>query len=503
MLTHDEPDTMVAIIGAGFAGIGTAIRLLDAGIDDFVVLERAAEIGGTWRDNVYPGCASDIPSHLYSLSFAPRADWSRKYPPQPEIWDYLLELVDRHGLRRHLWTDAEVVSCRFDEAAARWRLATADGRRLAARVVVSGIGALRDPKYPSLPGMDDFAGRQVHTARWDPGLDLAGKRVGVVGTGASAIQVIPAVAEVAAHVTVFQRTPAWVTPRMDRAYEPREQWAFAHLPGRRLLHRAAIFARHEARWVGFTHPPLLRALEGLVRAHLRDQVADPELARRLEPHYRMGCKRILVSDDYYPAMNRDHVELVTAGLQRVTPAGLATDDGERHDLDVIVWATGFDVQDVLGSLDVVGLDGAHLDAAWGDHPVAHKGITVPGFPNFFLLLGPNTGLGHNSVVLMIESQLNYVMAAIERLARHEHVAWVDARPEALAAWRAEVDARSARSIWATGCDSWYLGDDGHNFTLWPGSVLEYRHRTRHFDTRSYRLARWSDLPAPATTPAPG
>ena len=496
--------TTVAIVGAGFGGIAAALRMREIGVDDFVMLERADDIGGTWRDNTYPGCACDIPSHLYSLASEPKSDWTCKYAPQPEIWDYLLNIVDRHDLREHLWTGAEVVSCRFDETTARWTLATRDGRRLTARVVISAIGALRDPNYPDIAGRDRFGGPQTHTARWDPDLDLHGKRVGVVGTGASAIQVIPEAADVASHVTVFQRSPAWVVPRMDRAYTEIEKWAFGAIPGARRLHRALIYATKELRYVAFDHAWVMRGLEALVRAHLHHEVDDPELAKKLSPNYHMGCKRILVSDDYYPAVAQDHVEIETSPIARVTERGVETQDG-HHDLDVIVWATGFDVQDVLGTLDVRGLDGRDLASYWGDRPAAYQGTTVPGFPNFFLLLGPNTGLGHNSVVLQIESQLNYVAAAMERLERHEHVAYVDVKRDALERWKTEVAERTDRSVWATGCDSWYLGPDGYNFTLWPGSTWEYRLRMRRFDTRSYRLARWSQLPAsvPESEPAVG
>ena len=491
----DAPTTTVtvAIIGGGFAGIGAAIRLRQLGIDDVIILERADDIGGTWRDNTYPGCACDIPSHLYSLSFEPKTDWSRLYSPQQEIWDYLLDVVDRHGLRERLMTGAEVTSAVFDESTATWRVTTADGREVVANILLTGIGGLRDPAYPDIPGRESFAGPQLHTARWDHTVDFAGKRVGVVGTGASAIQVIPELAKVAAEVVVFQRTPAWVTPRRDRAYSPLEKRLFATVPGPRKLHRAYIYARKEFRYVLFEHPRAMAIAEQVIRRHIRKQVPDPELAARLMPNYRMGCKRILVSDDYYPAMAQPHVDLVTERIDRVEPDRIVTADGGEHELDVIVWATGFDILIMLGTLDVTGVDGRDLRTCWDGTPSAHLGMTVPGFPNLFMLLGPNTGLGHNSVVIMIESQLNYVMDAIAKLREHD-AAYVDVTPEALAAWEHEVVERTRTTVWAAGCDSWYLGEGGYNFTLWPGSTIEYRQRTRRFDVANYRVVRRDELP---------
>jgi cation diffusion facilitator CzcD-associated flavoprotein CzcO len=481
--------TTVCIIGSGFAGLAAAAKLREAGITELVVLERAGSVGGTWRDNTYPGCACDIPSHLYSLSFALNPGWQHTYARQPEIRAYLERATTDLGLRPHLRFGADISRCAFDEATGRWTVEAADGRRWVARFLIAGVGGLRDPRMPDLPGLHTFEGPSFHSARWDHGVDLTGKRVGVVGTGASAIQVVPAIADAAASVHVFQRTPPWVVPRKDRPYTDLERTLFRNVPGLMRALRGAIFWRHDVRYaMAFQqHGVLARGLAGLMRWGIRQQVPDPDLAARLTPDYHPGCKRILISSDWYPALQRPDVQVHDGGAVAVHPGGLEAASGEVVDLDAIVWCTGFRVDDPLGALAVQGRGGQDLRTFWGRRPRAYLGVTAPGFPNAFLLLGPNTALGHNSVVVMIEAQVGYAVRAIRHaLAQGEH-AWLDVRPERLDAFIAEVDGRLGGQVWQSGCRSWYLNDAGENFTIWPGSAAAYVRRMRGFTPSDYRV----------------
>ena len=477
----------VAIIGAGFGGLAAAIRCAQAGIRDVVVLEAGDDVGGTWRDNTYPGAASDIPSRLYSLSFAPRTDWSRTYPSQAELQAYLRDVADRSGLRHVLRTRTQVLAARYDEPTAQWHLTTDRGDTEVADAVVCALGALRVPADAKLPDLERFAGDQMHTARWDHEVAIASRRVGVIGTGASGIQVVPALAGHADHVAVFQRSPAWIIPRRDR---PTTRWGRAaarHVPGWREAARAGVYLRKESKL------PLFRAggrvrphVERFALGHLRAQVADPGLRRRLTPTDALGCKRVLISDDFYPALQRDDVALVDDPIERVVPEGIVLRDGRVIELDVLVHATGFDVHDPLTPMTVEGRSGRSLNTCWRERPTAYLGITHPGFPNLFTLLGPNTGLGHNSVVVMIEAQVAHVVAALQTL-RQPGVRSVEVTREALDAFVAEIDRRHARMVWASGCRSWYLDDQGRNVALWPGSSMGYNLRTRRFDPAAYHL----------------
>lgn len=487
----------VIIVGAGFSGLGAAIRLREAGVRDPVILERSSRVGGTWRDNIYPGAACDIPAHLYSFSFAPRADWTTVYPAQWEIQRYLESLVDEHDLRGLIAFDQEVTEAAYEPAEARWRVTTGDGRRRTADVLLMCGGPLSNPRIPDLPGVGAFAGPAFHTATWDHDVDLAGRRVGIVGTGASAIQVVPRIVDRVGSLHVFQRTPPWVIPQWNRSFSGVERWAFRSVPGLRAAFRQGVYWQKEVRVLGFKRDHLMmRLMESYAAWHMRRAVTDPALRAKLAPDYRMGCKRILLSNEYYPALTRGHVEVVDEPVEAVTPAGVRA-GGRDVDLDVLVYATGFLVGEPLGRTTVVGADGRRLADVWRARISAYNGTTVPGFPNLFILLGPNTGLGHNSMVHMMESQYAYILDAVSRL-RDPDVAAFDVRPEALTRWEREMERRTRRTVWASGCSSWYLGDDGRNFTLWPGPTYEYRRRTAAFDERAYRVVRRADLPAPAT-----
>ncbi|WGY70153.1 alpha/beta hydrolase fold domain-containing protein [Burkholderia cepacia] len=483
------------IIGAGFAGIGMAVALQRAGIHDFVIVERSHDVGGVWRDNSYPGAACDVPSHLYSFSFEPNPAWSRVFAPQPEIHAYLQHCARKYGLARHLRFGAEVEHARYDEAHALWHVTLADGTTLGAAVLVSGTGQLSRPAMPDLPGIDTFRGRAFHSAHWDHDYSLAGKRVAVVGTGASAIQFVPAIAGSVRHLAVFQRSPAYVIPRPDRAYRPWEQALFRRMPWAMKLHRASIYLRYESRAIAFTrlHGLMKVAVGRPFRKLLARDVPDPALRARLTPDYPIGCKRLLLSSDYLATMSREHVELVTQRIRRVTEDGIETADGVHHPVDAIVYGTGFAATEFLSPMRITGRDGLDLNDAWRRGAQAYLGLTVPGFPNFFMLYGPNTNLGHNSIVYMLESQIAHVMRCV-RAMRRDGAREIDVDARRYRRFNAHVQQRLAGSVWS-GCKSWYVDASGHNSTNWPGFTLTYRWITRFTGMAAYRFTR--PLPEPA------
>jgi len=487
----------VAIVGSGFSGLGMAIRLKQEGIEDFEVLERAGELGGTWRDNTYPGCACDIPSHLYSFSFAPNPDWSRTYSPQPEIWSYLRRCAERFGIIPHLRFGHEVLSATWDEDAARWHIETAAGP-LTAQVLVAGPGPLSEPSTPEIPGLDSFEGTAFHSAEWDHGHDLTGERVAVIGTGASAIQFVPGIQPKVGRMTVFQRTPPWVMPNPDRPISERERRVYRARPLAQWLVRGAIYASREILVLGIAkRQSLAKPIEALARCHLRRQIADPALRARLTPSYRIGCKRILVSNEYYPALEQPNVEVVTEAIREVRPGSVVTESGAEHHVDTIIHGTGFRPMELPLAEHLRGRGGVLLEDRWHGAPRAHLGTTVAGFPNFFLLIGPNTGLGHNSMVYMIECQLAYVMDCL-RTMEERGLAAVDVRAEAQAEFNREVQEQMKGTVWIEGgCASWYLDAEGVNRTLWPSFTFAFRRRTRRFDAESYRTQRRTRESEPA------
>jgi cation diffusion facilitator CzcD-associated flavoprotein CzcO len=480
----------IAIIGSGFAGLGMAIQLKKAGFDDFVVLEKDAELGGTWRDNRYPGCACDVPSHMYSFSYELNPGWSRMFAPQEEIWAYLRRCVDKYELAPHIRYGAAVDSLEWDDEARHWRVALDDGTLLTPNAVVSGIGALHVPALPAIPGAERFTGTAFHSAQWDHSCDLTGKRVAVVGTGASAIQFVPKVAERASSLRVFQRTPPWIQPKPDFVFPAWARAMFRYVPGATRAFRDAIYWVLEARAVGFTISPRLMApQEKVARAHIARQVPDSDLRAKVTPDYTIGCKRILLSSDYYPALSQEHVDVVTDDITEITETGLVTADGTAHDVDVIIYGTGFKVTDALAEQRIVGRDGTKIQEAWADGIEAHHGVTIAGFPNLFMLLGPNTGLGHNSVVFMIESQVQHVLSCLRLLAR-ENADAIEVRPAAQRRYNRGLRRRLGKAVWNEGgCKSWYLDDKGVNRTLWPGFTFEYWARTRRARRRDYVVSR--------------
>ncbi|HUP91921.1 MAG TPA: NAD(P)/FAD-dependent oxidoreductase [Solimonas sp.] len=478
-------DTSVLIIGTGFAGLGMAIKLKAAGIENFTLLERAQDVGGTWRDNSYPGCACDVQSHLYSFSFEQNPKWTRMFAPQPEIRSYLEGCADKYGLRPHIRFGAEVIEARFDEPAGLWQVRCKDGRQLSARVLVAGMGGLSTPAYPALPGIEKFQGKAFHSAQWDHAYDFKGKRVAVVGTGASAIQFVPQIARAVAKLDLYQRTPPWIMPKPDRAIGPRERRLYTRFPVLQRLFRGAIYTMLEARVLGFVfNPKIMKLVERVARKHLRGQVTDPALRAKLTPDYTIGCKRVLISDDYYPALAQRNVDVVTTGIREVRAHSIVTTDGVERPVDAIVYGTGFKAQDPLPRGAVFGRGGQDILDTWHDGPQAYKGTTVAGFPNFFMLVGPNTGLGHSSMVYMIESQIAYVMQAV-RAIRGKRLKLMDVRPEVQAGFNAKLQAQLSGSVWTADCKSWYINANGKNTTLWPGFTFRFRQATRRLDLRDY------------------
>jgi cation diffusion facilitator CzcD-associated flavoprotein CzcO len=475
-------DVGVAIIGSGFSGIGLAVNLRKAGVEDFVVLERGAGVGGTWHYNTYPGCACDVPSHLYSFSFALNPEWSRTYSPQPEIRAYLERVVDRFGVRGRIRLNAEVREAVWSQDRARWLLDTAAGP-VTAKVLVAGTGPLVEPSIPDFPGLSRFAGVKMHSARWDHSVDLRGLRIASVGTGASAIQYVPRVARVASRVYVFQRTAPWVLPHSARPVSRVEREVYRRVPAVQRAVRGLVYAGREALVLGFVKQP--RALALLERAagrHRARALKDPELIRLTTPDYTLGCKRILPSNDWYPALARENVELVTSGVASVGERSVVCGDGRTLEVDALLFGTGFDVIDMPVGRIVRGREGRSLADVWAGAPRAHMGATVAGFPNLFLLLGPNTGLGHSSMIYMIESQIAYVMSALRALGDG---ATVEVRAEAERRFNEEVQRRMRGTVWSTGCRSWYQDAHGVNRTLWPDWTWRFRRRTVRFDPSEY------------------
>ena len=484
----------LAIIGSGFAGLGAAIRLKREGIHDFVVLERAGDVGGTWRDNTYPGCACDVESHLYSLSFALEPGWSHRFSRQPEIWAYLQRCAREFDLLPHIRFNHDVRSAEWDEEQQHWRI-TANEESLTADVLVLASGPLSDPVTPDLPGLAGFEGRAFHSARWDHGFDLRGRRVAVVGTGASAIQFVPEIQKQVARLHLFQRTPAWVLPRPDGRIPEWRKRLFRRAPMLQRAMRLGIYLFREGWVLPFGHPALMRQAQRLAIQHLHWRISDPALRAALTPHYTMGCKRILMSSDFYPAVAQPNVEVITAGIAEVRAHSIVGRDGVERPVDVIIFGTGFRPTDPRIAPRIRGRAGHTLADAWKGSPQAHVGSTVAGFPNLFILLGPNTGLGHNSVVFMTEAQIEHLVGALNYM-RAQAVDVLEPRAEAQRAWVAAIDRRMRRTVWlAGGCASWYLDGTGRNSTLWPGSSWSFSRRVSRFNPADYDAAARAGTPA--------
>ncbi|MEV4356032.1 NAD(P)/FAD-dependent oxidoreductase [Nonomuraea sp. NPDC049625] len=470
----------VAIVGAGFGGLCMAIRLERAGIRSYTVFEKADDLGGTWRDNSYPGAGCDIPSHLYSYSFEKYASWTRRYPEQPEILGYLEHCADKYDVRRKIRFGAEVQRADFDGT--RWQV-TSGGRTEPFDMVVTGAGQLNRPHLPDIPGMPDFGGVSFHSARWNHTHDLTGRRVAVIGNGSSAAQLIPRIAEQVERLYVFQRTPNWVIPKPDTTFGPLARLGFHYVPGLQRAYREWLYRYAEAT----LYPALAQGwsadlLRKRALRHLHDQVPDPALRAKLTPDYPPGCKRVVIDSSFYPALTRPNVDVVTDRIVRITPTGVETTEGP-HEVDTIVYATGFRTTEFLAPMEITGRDGRTLEEQWKGGPEAYLGISVPNFPNLFLLYGPNTNLGHNSIVFMIECQVEHIMSCLPYLSANGPI---EVRPEVMAAWRGQLDAAMARMVWGGGCRSWYKTAEGRVTNNWPGPTTLYRRLTARPPAPAYR-----------------
>jgi cation diffusion facilitator CzcD-associated flavoprotein CzcO len=477
----------IAIIGSGFSGLGMAIQLKREGRDDFVVLERADEVGGTWWANTYPGCACDVPSHLYSFSFAPNPEWTETYSAQPEIRDYLIRCADEFGVRDHVRFNNELSDARWDAEAGRWRVETTGGS-YDARVLVVAAGALFEPKIPDFPGLESFEGETWHSARWNHDYDLKGKKVVSIGTGASAIQLVPAIQPEVDQVTVVQRTPPWVFPHSGRPTKPFERKLYKRFPALQKLIRGGVYAQRELFVLGFVkNPKIMKVAEKIARAHMRKGLGDrQDLIDKVTPDYTMGCKRILPSNKWYPALAKDNVDLVTSPIKEIRPHSVVFEDGTEAEADAIVFSTGFQVTEMPTGHLVRDGQGRTLHEVWDGSPMAHRGTAVAGFPNMFMMLGPNTGLGHSSMVYMAESQIAYVLDALRQMdERGAHAAEV--RGDAVESYNDQVQEQLSGTVWNTGCASWYVDERGRNVTLWPDWTFRFRQQTAKFDADSYEL----------------
>ncbi|MEZ0340125.1 flavin-containing monooxygenase [Mycobacterium sp. pV006] len=473
------------IVGAGLSGLGSAIRLRESGITDLVIVERSDRVGGTWRDTTYPGAACDIPSLLYSFSFAPNPNWSRTYPSAAEIYDYIENLTDAYGLRPLIRFGTEITGLDFDERTGVWTAKTGRRRTIRARTVVLATGPLADHTWPDIRGIDTFTGHKIHSAAWDHDYDFSGKRVAVIGTGASAVQIVPELVKSAQFVKVFQRTPGWVLPRIDAPLPAPARALFAKVPFTQDLLRQALYWGHEAGAAGLVwDTPISRLFAEVGKAHLRAQVKDPWLRRQLTPDFTPGCKRTLVSGDYYPALQRDNCKLITWPIATLSPAGIRTSDGIEHHLDAIVFATGYDVHLTGPPFPVTGIGGRSLQQDWAHHAEAYKSINVHGYPNLFVLTGPNSGPGHNSLLVYVEAQIAYTVTAITTLL-HRDLRYLDVRAEAQRRYNDRLQTDLAKTTFMSGCRSWYLTADGHNAAMYPGLATQYRRQMLDFRSEDY------------------
>jgi len=486
-----RPDVDVAIIGAGFAGLGAAIKLLQTGRTSLLVFERANEVGGTWRENTYPGCACDIPSHLYSFSFAPNPNWSRKFSPQAEILAYLKNCVEQYDLQPYIRYNTDIIRTEFLADQALWQLTDRAGNVLTARVVVGATGPLNRPSIPKLKGLDVFTGKTFHSSNWDHTVDLAGKRVAVIGTGASAIQIVPELAKTVSQLSVFQRTAPYITPRLNTSYSAFWQGIYRRFPAAQRAHRHVQYWLNELVGMAFLgNETISKVATAQSRKHLEASISDPDLRQKVTPDYKIGCKRVLVSDDYYPALNRPNVDLVTERIAELSPTGIVTRDGTERPVDLIIFSTGFVAADIICDLHITGLEGRSLFDEWlKTGPEAYMGMTAEGFPNLVFLVGPNTGLGHNSIVHMIESQVAYLLDYLRLLDQAGENAYLNVKPDVQRVYNNDIQEQLNGTVWSSGCQSWYISQTGRNTTIWPGLTVTYRKLTRRVKPEAYEARR--------------
>jgi cation diffusion facilitator CzcD-associated flavoprotein CzcO len=476
------------IIGAGFGGLCAAIKLKQQGEESFIILERNEHLGGTWYDNHYPGAACDVESHLYSFSFEPNPNWSRQFSPQQEILEYMERCADKYEVRGKIRFNANVTSAVFDEATGHWTVTTQTGETFIAPVVISCSGGLSQPSYPDIKGLQTFKGTMFHSAKWGRNFNPKGKTVAVIGTGASAIQIVPTIAPEVKELHLFQRTPPWIMPKPDGEISGFRKWMYNNWPFTRKLYRFRLYWMHEMIAIGFfKYPILLRLGSKMAERYLKQTVGDEKLRQKLTPNYVMGCKRVLISNDYYPALTRSNVQVITEGIKEVNATGVLTKDGKQHDADAIVIATGFQAAENVIPFGVKGRGGKELNETWREGAEAYLGTNVSGYPNFFLVVGPNVGLGHSSMILMIEAQVNLIMESLKAL-KEKGAKFIDLKPEVQREYNREIQDKLLRSVWQTGgCVSWYQMRNGKNVTSWPGYTFTFMNRTRKFEADKYEI----------------
>lgn len=482
--TAQPPTPRIAILGAGISGLCMAIQLKKAGISSFTIYEKSNGVGGTWRDNTYPGAGCDVPSHLYSFSFESKADWSRKYAEQPEILQYLEQCAQKYGITPHIQFNTKIADARFDETEGVWRLCTGTGEEITVNILISGCGQLNRPNYPEIPGLDTFEGTTFHSARWNHQHDLAGKNVAVFGNGASAIQFIPHIAPKTKKLYVFQRSANWMIPKADRKYAPFEQWMFRHFPAVAWLYRYFLYLQLEKNFFAFFKGSRYSKQVENSTEQLLTKVSDPHLKDVLRPDYPVGCKRILISNDFYTSIQNPNVEVVTTPIKQVTREGVITSDDQSRPVDTIIFATGFEATTFLTPMKVEGLSSMTLETAWKEGAEAYLGVAVSGFPNFFMLYGPNTNLGHNSIIFMIECQVGYVVQCIQKLI-DGNLLYLDVRREAMDQYNQELQENIKKSVWDASCKSWYKTETGKVTTNWPSFSAQYWWRTRRPNFSEY------------------
>lgn len=484
----DEHQFHIAIIGAGFSGLGLGIKLKQAGIDCFTIYEKAKEVGGTWRDNAYPGAECDVPSHLYSYSFEKNPHWSKMFGTQEEIQDYLLFCTEKYELRPHIQFETDIGDMHFDEPCGIWHIDSNQDEKITANIAVACIGGLSVPKLPEIEGLDSFSGKLMHTARWDKTFSLRDKYVAVIGTGASAIQTIPAIQPEVEHLKVFQRTPAWVMPKRTGLFSEGFKSKLERFPVLRSIFRYSIY------WIMEMGVPFLifnlansgKLFENIASNNMKSHVSDPELRAKLSPQYSIGCKRMLISGNYYPAMSAQNTEVITRSIRKITQTGITDESGQHHEIDAIICATGFDVPTSNLKQQITGLRGKNLNQAFAEAggAQAYKGMTYTGFPNFFTIMGPNTGPGHTSVIVYAEGQMNYITQAVKHLLNKD-IKSIEVKQSVQVKFNQFVQKRMQKTVWTSGCKSWYLTEDGKNTTLWPGFSAEYRLSVRRFKPSEY------------------
>ena len=484
-----KQDFQVGIVGAGFAGIIAALRLKRSQRESFVIFERASEVGGTWRDNIYPGCACDVPSKLYSVSFEPNPNWKRAFSPQGEILEYLKGLVTKNQIEEHIRYDADIVNFEFVEEFGLWKLTDRRGRTTTVKMLILALGPFNRPQIPEFPGLESFQGKTLHSARWDVDYDLKGKRVAVIGTGASAIQIVPAIAPDVSHLTVFQRTAAWLSDRRDKEIPIEKQQKYEKYPIVQKFWRMILYWFLELRGLLFMgNQRVYNFFHKISVAKLEREVKDSETRKKLTPNYKLGCKRILSSDDFYPAFNLDHVALEVDPIERITPDGILTSNGTRHELDSIIFATGFEVAEWTTDMKIYGRNGRELFAEWKNNALeAYRGITISGYPNLAFILGPNSGLGHSSMIHMMESQTNYIMEYLKLLEKTGENGFLDLKPDVQKDYNEVLHEDFQKTIWASGCNNWYVNHEGRNTVLYPRLTMHFRRETKDINRQEYEL----------------